>query len=220
MNAILIFLIPISHAKTTLSLKFSVSLLLTTGLDLLSCLKAQFSSVQSLGHDSLQPHGLEQARLSCPSPTPRACSNSCPLSWWCHPTISSSIVPFSSCLQSFLTSGSFPMSQFLASGGQSVGVSASASVFPMNIKGWFPLGLTGWISLQFKGLSESFPHYSSKSSIIWCSAFFLVQLSHPYMTIGKTIDLTRQNFVGKVMSLLFNTLSSWSYRFFQGVSVF
>ena len=156
MNAILIFLIPISHAKTTLSLKFSVSLLLTTGLDLLSCLKAQFSSVQSLGHDSLQPHGLEQARLSCPSPTPRACSNSCPLSWWCHPTISSSIVPFSSCLQSFLTSGSFPMSQFLASGGQSVGVSASASVFPMNIKGWFPLGLTGWISLQSKGLSRVF----------------------------------------------------------------
>ena len=173
MNAILIFLIPISHAKTTLSLKFSVSLLLTTGLDLLSCLKAQFSSVQSLGHDSLQPHGLEQARLSCPSPTPRACSNSCPLSWWCHPTISSSIVPFSSCLQSFLTSGSFPMSQFLASGGQSVGVSASASVFPMNIKGWFPLGLTGWISLQSKGLSRVFCNTTVQKHQFFCAQLSL-----------------------------------------------
>ena len=156
MNAILIFLIPISHAKTTLSLKFSVSLLLTTGLDLLSCLKAQFSSVQSLGHDSLQPHGLEQARLSCPSPTPRACSNSCPLSWWCHPTISSSIVPFSSCLQSFLTSGSFPMSQLFAWGGQNIGIPASIVVLPMNIQDWFSLGWTGWISLQSKGLSRVF----------------------------------------------------------------
>ena len=156
MNAILIFLIPISHAKTTLSLKFSVSLLLTTGLDLLSCLKAQFSSVQSLGHDSLQPHGLEQARLSCPSPTPRACSNSCPLSWWCHPTISSSIVPFSSCLQSFLTSGSFPMSQFLASGGQSV-KSFSFSNSPSNeYSGLVSFRIDRYDLLAIQGTLEAF----------------------------------------------------------------
>ena len=95
-------------------------------------------------------------RLPCPSPTPRACSNSCPSSQWCHPTISSSVVPFSSCLQSFPASGSFPMSQLFASGGQSVGVSASASVPPMNIQDWFPLGLTGWISLLSKELSRVF----------------------------------------------------------------
>ena len=98
--------------------------------------------------DSLQPHGLQHTRLPCPSPTPRVYSNSCSLSWWCHPTISSSVIPFSSCLQSFLASGSFQRSQFFALGGQSIGVSASASVLPMNIQGWFPLGWTGWISLQ------------------------------------------------------------------------
>ena len=114
----------------------------------------EFSSVQSLSHVSLRPHGLQHTRLPCPSPTPRAFSNSCPLSQWCHPTISSSVIPFSSCLQSFLASGSFPMSQFFASGGQSIG--ASASVFPMNIHDWFPLGLTGLISLLSKGLSRVF----------------------------------------------------------------
>ena len=112
----------------------------------------QFS--HSVVSDSLQPHGLQHARPPCPSPTPGACSNSCPLSWWCHPTISSSIVPFSSCLQSFPASGSFPMSQFFSSGSQSIGVSASASVLPMNIQDWFPLGLTGLIFLQSKGLSS------------------------------------------------------------------
>ena len=96
------------------------------------------------------------ARPPCPSPTPRVHSNSCPLSRWCHPTISSSVVPFSSCLQSFPASGSFPMSQFFASGGQSIGVSASASVLPTNIQDWFPLGCSGWISLQSKGLSRVF----------------------------------------------------------------
>ena len=89
--------------------------------------------------DSLQCHGLQLSRLPCPSPTPRACSNSCPLSWWCHPTISSSVIPISSCLQSFPTSGSFPRSQFFASGGQRIGASASASVPPKNIQDWFPL---------------------------------------------------------------------------------
>ena len=114
----------------------------------------QFS--RSVVSDSLWPHELQHARLPCPSPTPQACSSSCPLSQWCHPTVSSSVIPFSSCLQSFPASGSFPMTQLLTSGGQSTGVSASASVFPMNIQDWFPLGWTGWISLQSKGLSRVF----------------------------------------------------------------
>ena len=99
------------------------------------------------------------------------------------------------------------MSPFFASGGQSIGISASTSILPMNIQDWFPLGGTGWISLQSKGLSRVFSNHSSKTSIIQCSAFFIVQLSHPYMTTGKTIPLTRQTFVDKVMSLLFNMLS-------------
>ena len=106
--------------------------------------------------NSLWPHELQYARPPCPSPTPGVYANSCPLSWWCHPTISSSVVPFSSCPQSFPASGSFQVSQFFASGGQSIGVSASASVLPMNIKDWSPLGWTGWISLQSKGLSRVF----------------------------------------------------------------
>ena len=110
----------------------------------------------SVVSNSLRPHGLQHARLPCPSPTPEACSNSCPSSCWCHPTISHSIIPLSSCLHSFPASGSFSMSQFLASGGQSIGVSASASVLPMNIQDWFPLGLTGLISLKSKGLSRVF----------------------------------------------------------------
>ena len=110
----------------------------------------QFSC--SVVSDSLWPHGLQHTRLPYLSPTTRACSNSCPSSWWCHPAISSSVVPFSSCLQSFPASGSFPMSQFFASGGQSIGVSASASVLPMTIQDWFPLGLTGLISLQLLSL--------------------------------------------------------------------
>ena len=124
----------------------------------------QFSSAHfscSVMSDSLWPHGLQHTRLPCTSPTPGACSNSCPLSRWCHPTISSSVIPFSSCLQSFPASGSFPMSRLFASGGQSIGVSASASVLPMNIQDWFPLGLTGWISLQSKGLSRVFQHHTT-----------------------------------------------------------
>ena len=112
----------------------------------------QFSG--SVVSDSLQPRGLQQARLPCPLPTSRACSNSCPLSQWCHPTISSSVISFSSYLQSFPASGSFQMSQFFASGGQSNGASASASILPMNIQDWFPLGWTGWTSLQSKGFSK------------------------------------------------------------------
>ena len=121
--------------------------------------KYKFSSAHfshSVLSDSLRPHGLQHARPPCPSPTPGACSNSCPPSQWCHLTISSSVVPFSYCLHSFPASGSFPMSRSFTSGGQSIGVSASASVLPMKIQDWFPLGWTGWISLQSKGLSRVF----------------------------------------------------------------
>ena len=128
--------------------------------------------------DSLWPHGLQHTRPPCPSPSPRVCPSSCPMNQWCHPTISSSVVPFSSCLQSFPVSGSFPMSRLFTSGGQSVGASTSASVLSMNIKGWFPLGLIGLISLQSKGLSQAF-----SSTTIGKDQFFgtlpsLVQLSH------------------------------------------
>ena len=117
------------------------------------------SSVQfshSVMSNSSWSHGLQHARLPCPLPTPRAYSNWCPSSQWCHPTISSSVIPFSSGLQSFPASGSFPMNQFFTSGDQWIGVSAAASVLPMNIQGWFPLGLTGLISLLSKGLSRVF----------------------------------------------------------------
>ena len=158
-------------------------------------LVSQFSC--SVVSDSLWPHGLQHARPPCPLPTPRVYSKS--LSRWCRPTFSSSVIPFSSCLQSFPASGSFQMSQLFTLGGQSIGVSASASVLSMNIQDWSPLGLSGLISLQSKSVLQ---HHSSKPSIFW--------FSHPYMTTGKTIALTSWNFVGKVMSLLFNMLSSWS----------
>ena len=132
--------------------------------------------------NSLRPHGLQHARLHCPIPTPRAYSNSCPSSRWCHPNISSSVIPFFSHLQSFPASGSFQMSQFFASGGQSIGVSALASVLPMNIEGWSPLGWTGLLAVQGT-LKSLLQHLSSKASIPWCSAFFIVQLSHPYMLL-------------------------------------
>ena len=118
----------------------------------ISLSSVQFS--RSVVSNSLGPHGLQHARLPCPSPTPRVDSNSCPLSRWSHPMISFSVIPFSFCLQSFPASGSFPMSQLFASGGQSIGVSISASVLPMNIQDWFRLGWTGWISLQSKGFSK------------------------------------------------------------------
>ena len=134
-----------------------------------------FSSVQfsrSVMSDSLQPHGLQHARLPCSSPTPRAYSNSYPLSQWGHPTISSSVIPFSFRLQSFPASESFPMSQFFASDGQRIGISASASVLPMNIQDWFPLRWTGWISLQSKGLSRVF-----SNTTVQKHQFFGAQLS-------------------------------------------
>ena len=135
----------------------------------------QFSAVQfsrSVVLDSLRPHGLQHIRPTCPSPSPGVYPNSCPSSQWCHPTVSSSVVPFFSRFQSFPASGSFPISQFFASGGQSIGVSASASVLPMNIQDWFPLGWTGWISLQSKGLSRVF-----SNTTVQKHQFFSAQLS-------------------------------------------
>ena len=138
-------------------------------------LNQALSSVQlvhSVMSDSLWTHGLQHASLPCPSPTAGVYPNSCPLSQWCHPIISSSVVPFSSCLQSFPASGSFPMSQFFTSGDQSIRASASASVLPMNIQDWFPLGLTGWISLLSKGLSRAF-----SNTTVQKHQFFGAQLS-------------------------------------------
>ena len=141
--------------------------------------------------DSLRPLGLQHARLPHPLLSLRLCLISCPLSQWCHPTISSSVVPFSSWPQALLASGSFLTSQFFASGGQSLGASASASVLSMNIQDWFPLGWTGLISFQLKRTPKSlFQYHSSKGSILQHSAFFMVQLSHAYMTTGKIIALT------------------------------
>ena len=157
--------------------------------------------------DSLWPCELQQAMLLCPSLSPWVCSNACPLNQCCHPTVSSSVTHFSSCPLSFPASGSFPMSQLFASHDQSIGASATASVLPMNIHGWFTLGLTGLIFLLSQGLWYLLQHHKSKASILRCSAIFMVQILHPYMTPGKIIALTILTFVGKVMSLLFNTLS-------------
>ena len=137
--------------------------------------KSMFGSIQfshSVMSDFLRAHGMQHARPPCPSPTLGAYSNSCPSSWWYHPTISSSIVPFSSCLQSFRESGSFQMSQFFTLGSQSIGVPASASILPMNIQDWFPSGWTGWISLQSKGLSRVFSNITVQKH-----QFFSAQLS-------------------------------------------
>ena len=158
------------------------------------------SSVQlscSVVSNSLQSHGLQQARLPCPSPTPTPCSNSGPLSQWCHPTISSSVIPFSSCFQSFPASGSFPMSRLFASGGPSIG--AAASVLPVNIQDWFLFRVDWFALLAVQGTLKSLlQHSSSKASILWWSAFLMVQRSQPYMNTGKTIALTRWTFVSKV----------------------
>ena len=133
-----------------------------------------FSSVQfnSVVSESLRPHELQHARPPCPSPTPGVHPNSCPSSWWCHPDISSSVVPFSSWPQSLPASESFPMSQLFARGGQSIGVSASASVLPMNSQDWSPLGWSGWISLQSKGFSRVF-----SNTTVQKHQFFSTQLS-------------------------------------------
>ena len=165
--------------------------------------------------NSLRPHGLQHARLPCPSLSPKLCSNPCPLNQWCY--LTTSATPFSFCYQSFPASGSFPVSQLSKSGGQSIGTSASASILPMNIQGWFPWGLTGWISLQSKGFSKVF-----SSTIVQKHQFFgaqqknLVQLSHPYMTTGKNIALTICTFVGNILTLFFNMLSRFVIAFLPG----
>ena len=149
----------------------------------------QFS--HSVMSDSFRPHGLQHTRPPCPLPTPRACSNSCPLSWWCHPTISPSVVPFSSSPQSFPALGSFLVSQFFASGGQSIG--ASASVLLMNIQDWFPLGLTGLISLLSKGLyqeSSPTPQFKSIKSLEFSLPYGLNLTSVPDYWKNQSFDYT------------------------------
>ena len=136
----------------------------------------QFSSL--VMSDSLPLHEPQHARPPCPSPTPRVYPNSCPLSWWCHLTISSSVIPFSSCLQSFPAPGSFQMSQLFASGGQNIGVSASTSVLPINTQDWSPLGWTGWISLQFKRLSTDFSNITVPKHQFFCAQLSLYSNSH------------------------------------------
>ena len=151
--------------------------------------------------DSLQPHESQRTRPPCPSPTPGVHSDSRPSSQWCHPAISSSVVPFSFCPQSLPASESFPMNQFFTWGGQSTGVSALASFLPKKSKG--PRNPSKEIQISPGSpctLKSLLQHHSSKASILWLSAFFTVQLSHPYMTAGKTIALTRRTFVGKVNS--------------------
>ena len=157
--------------------------------------------------DSLRPHELQHARPPCPSPTPGVHSDSHPSSQWCHPAISSSVIPFSF-LQSFPASGFFPMSEFFSSGGQSVG-SFSFSLSPSKEYSGLISFRRDWLDLLAvqEPLKSLLQHHSSKASILWFSAFFIVQLSHPYMTIGKTIALTRWAFVGILMSLLFKMLS-------------
>ena len=150
--------------------------------------------------DSLRPHESQHTRPPGPSPTPRVHSNSCPLSQWCHPAISSSVVPFLSCPQSLPVSGSFPMSQLFALGGQSIGVSASASVLAMNTQDWSPLGWTGWISLQSKGLSRVFFNTKVQKHQFFSAQPSLWSISYIHTWHGKTIALTRQTFVCKVVS--------------------
>ena len=156
---------------------------------------SQFS--RSVVSNSLRPHELQHARPPCPSPTPRVHPNSCPSSRWCHPAISSSVIPFSSCPQSLPASDSFPMSQIFAWGGQSTGVSALASVLPKNIQDWSPSEWTGWISLQSKGLSRVF-----SNTTVQKHQFFGAQLSSQ-----SSSHIHTWAFVGKVMSLLLNMLS-------------
>ena len=159
--------------------------------------------------DFSRPQRSQHARPPCPSPTPGVC----PLSWWCYPTISSSVIPFSPCPQSFPALESFLRSQFLASGSQSIGFSFSISA--SNEYSRLISFRMDWLDLlAVQGTLKSLlQHHSSKASILQCSAFFTVQLSHPYMTTGKTIALTRWTFVGKVMSLLFNMLSRFVITF-------
>ena len=168
----------------------------------------------SVVYDSLLPHGLQHARFPCPSPSPGICSNSCPLSQRCHPAVSSSLVPFSSCLQFFPASRSSPKSWLFTSGGQSIGASPLSSVFPMEYSGLISFRSDRFDLHAVQGTLKSLlQHHSSKAWMLWCSAFFMVQLSHLYMTSGKTITLSMWTFVSRVMSLLFNMLSRFVIAF-------
>ena len=171
-------------------------------------------------YESLWPHGLQHTGLSCPSPILGACSNSCPSSLWCHPSILSSVIPFS-CLQSFPASGSFPMSQFFTSGGQSIGVSASASILPMNIQDWFPLGWTCLTSFQYKGLSRVF-----SNTTVQKNQFFITQLSsqsnshiHTWLLEKPQLWLNGPLLARLCLCFVICCLG-WSELFFQGVSTF
>ena len=157
--------------------------------------------------NSLRPHESQHTRPPCSSPTPGVYSNPCLLSQWCHPAISSSVVPFSSCPQSLPASGSFPMSHLFTWGVQSIRISASASVLPMNTQDWSPLGWTDWTSLLSKGLQRVFSNTVVQKHQCFGAQLSSHQLSYPYMTTRKSIALTRCPFVGKVTSLLFNMLS-------------
>jgi len=163
--------------------------------------------IRSVVSDSLRPHESQHARPPCPLPTPRVYPNSCPSSWWYHPAISSSVVPFSSCPQSLPASESFPMSQLFSWDGQSIGVSALESFLPKKSQGWSPLEWTGWISLQSKGLSRVFSNTTVQKHQFFGAQLSSQSNSHTYMTTGKTIALTRLTVVGKIMPLLFNMLS-------------
>ena len=175
------------------------------------CPKYSVQFSHSVVSDSLRPHELQHTRILCPS-TPGACSNSCPLSWRWHPIISSSAFPFSSCLQSFPASVSFPVSQFFASGGQSIGVSAS-SVLPINIQDWFPLGWNGLITLLSEGLSRVFSNTTVQKHHYFGTQFSLWSNSHIHLTTGKTTALTIWTFVGNVTFLLFSMLSRFVVAF-------
>ena len=171
------------------------------------CVYLLFS--HSVVSDSLQSHGLQHARLPCPSPAPRVYSNSCSLSQWCHPSISFSVAPFFSCFQSFPASGLFYGLSSLQEVAKVLELQLQHQSFQWIFRTDFSLGLTDLISLQSKGFSRVFSSITSKASILQHSASFMVHLSHMHVTTGKTIALTRQTFVGKVMSLLFNTLAIW-----------
>ena len=182
---------------------------------------SHFSSVAQSCLTLCDPHRLQYLRLPCLSPTPRAYSNSCPLSQWCHPTISSSFILFFSCLQSFPASGPFPNESVLHIRWPKYW-SFRFSISPSNEYSELISFRMDWLDLlavqaTLKSLLQC---HTSKASIIWCSAFFIFQLSHPYMTSGKTIALARWTFVGKVMSLLFNMLSRLGIAFFHRESVF
>ena len=177
----------------------------------------QFSSVQSLSRVwLLRPHESQHARPPCPSPTPRACSNSCPSSQWSHPNISSSVVPFSSCLQSLSASGSFLKSQFFISGGQIIGASDSASVLPNNIQDWFPLGRTGWISLKSKGLSRISPIPQFKSNNFLALSFLYGStLSFILRAYGPTPMHTQKSICMLIYHLGDSLILKWQVLYYD-----